>query len=120
MSEIITDFIQTKRGYCHYEIEQGKNPIIWNLYVHSQYRKQGHARELLQYCIDQIRKTGYTGEIDIEPDPRDGTISYEKLCEFYVSLGLRLIFRDELQDMKSEDLPGWERGCGGDCAGCLT
>jgi GNAT superfamily N-acetyltransferase len=94
MSEINTDFIQTKCGYCHFEIEEGKHPIIWNLYIHPQYRKQGHAKKLLQYVIKEIRDTGYIGEIDIEPDPREDSISYENLCKFYTDLGLNLIFRD--------------------------
>jgi len=90
MSEINSDFIQTKYGYCYFEIEQGKNPIIWNLYVHPQYRRQGHAKKIIQYVIDEIRQTGYSGEIDVEPDPRDNSISYENLCEFYTKMGLHL------------------------------
>jgi GNAT superfamily N-acetyltransferase len=120
MTEINTDFIQTKYGYCYFEIEAGKNPIIWNLYIHPQYRKQGYAKKTLQYVVNEIRQTGYGGDIDIEPDPRDDSISYENLCAFYLSLGLRLVCRDSdnnMQSLKTEDLPAWERGCGG-CAEC--
>ncbi len=117
MSEVNTDFIQTKYGYCYFETEQGKHPIIWNLYIHTQYRKQGHARKILQYAINEIRQAGFENEIDIEADPRDESISFEKLVEFYKSLGLNVTNEFEGQEMKPEDLPERERGCGG-CVEC--
>lgn len=93
--EIIEDFIQTRYGYCFYEVEQGRNAIIFNLYVHHQYRRHGHARELLQYCINQIRKSGHDGKIDIEVAPREESISCENLARFYESMGLNVLWRDE-------------------------
>lgn len=89
--ERIEDFIHRRYGYCYFEIEYGKRPIIFNLYVHPEYRRQGYARKLLQYVIDEIRQTGYIGEIDIEAVPREQSISKEKLESFYKNMGLAII-----------------------------
>jgi len=51
MDVINDDFIHNKFGYCYYEIEPGKNPIIFNLYVHPEYRRKGHAKQILEYVI---------------------------------------------------------------------
>ena len=85
------DFIHNKYGYCYYNIEPGKNPIIFNLYVHPQYRRKGHAKKLLRYVINEIRQTGYKDEIDIEVSPRENSISVEKLALFYKSMDLNII-----------------------------
>ena len=110
-NEIGEDFIHRKYGYCYFEIEHGKKPIIFNLYVHPEYRRQGYARKLLQYVISEIRQTGYIGDIDIEVSPRENSISKEKLESFYVSMGLTVInpggqdvddaLRIELEEWKS-------------------
>ena len=81
--EINDDFIHNKYGYCYYEIEPGKNPIIFNLFVNPQYRRRGHAKWLLQYVINEIRKTGYNGEIGIEASPRENAIEKDKLSNFH-------------------------------------
>ena len=88
--EINDDFIHNKFGYCYYEIESGKHPIIFNLFVNPQYRRQGHAKWLLHYVINEIRQTGYKGEIDIEAAPRENSIDREKLVIFYASMGLNV------------------------------
>jgi GNAT superfamily N-acetyltransferase len=93
--EINDDFIHNKYGYCYYEIEPGKNPIVFNLYVHPQYRKQGHAKKILQYVINEIRQAGYLGQIDIEAAPRENSIEYEKLASFYENMGLHLMERSK-------------------------
>ena len=85
------NFIQNKFGYCFYKIEHGETPIIYNLYVHVQYRRRGNAKKLLEYVINEIRKSGYKGEIAIEADPRDTALSCEKLSLFYTNLGLKVI-----------------------------
>jgi GNAT superfamily N-acetyltransferase len=89
--EINDDFIHTKYGYCYFELEEGKCPIIFNLYVHPEYRRKGHARKLLQYVINEIMQTGYKGEIDIEAAPRENSIDRENLSCFYSALGLTVI-----------------------------
>jgi len=84
------DFIQNKYGYCFYEIEPGENPIIYNLYVHPQYRRRGNAKKLLQYVISEIRQDGYDGDILIKVAPRENSISSEELSLFYINMGLKI------------------------------
>ena len=89
--EINTNFIHNKFGYCYYEIEEGKNPIVFNLFVHPEYRRRGHGKWLLDYVINEIRKTGYQGEINIEASPREESIGLDRLTSFYQELGLNVI-----------------------------
>ena len=91
ISETNEDFIHTKFGYCYFEMEFGKNPIVFNLYVHPEYRKTGQAKKLLQYVINEIRQTGYSGVIDIEATPREQSIDREKLSDFYSGMGLHVL-----------------------------
>lgn len=88
LDEINTDFIHTKHGYCYFEMEPGKFPIVFNLFIHPEYRKQGHAKKLLEYVINEIRQSGYMGEINIEAAPRQDSISFHNLAVFYMSMGL--------------------------------
>ena len=91
MDVINDDFIHNKFGYCYYEIEPGKNPIIFNLYVHPEYRRKGHAKQILEYVIGQIRATGYRGMIDIEAIPREQSIDRQSLSNFYTLIGLNVL-----------------------------
>jgi hypothetical protein len=91
MDVINDDFIHNKFGYCYYEIEPGKNPIIFNLYVHPEYRRKGHAKQILEYVIGQIRATGYRGVIDIEAIPREQSIDRQSLSNFYTLIGLNVL-----------------------------
>jgi GNAT superfamily N-acetyltransferase len=92
------NFYHDKYGYCYYEVVPGKNPIIYNLYVEPQYRRQGHSKRLLRIVINKFKQSGYTGEIEIEASPREGSISREKLVSFYVGMGLKVI--DSKQEAK--------------------
>ena len=83
------NFIQNKFGYCFYSL--GSFPLIYNLYVHPQYRRHGHSRELLELVISAIRKNGYNGEIRIEAKPREESIGLKELVEYYHSMGLAVI-----------------------------
>ncbi len=85
------NFIHNKYGYCYYEIDPVKNPIIYNLFVHPPYRRNGHARKLLQYVINEIKQTGHKGEIVIQASPKDNSIDIEKLANFYTSMGLKIL-----------------------------
>ncbi len=85
------NFFHDKYGYCYYSIEPGKNPVIFNLYIEPEYRGQGHARKHLQFVINEIRKTGYQGRIEIQAAPRENSIDLEKLVSFYKRLGLEII-----------------------------
>lgn len=91
MKELQDDenFIHNKFGYCYYSLEP--TPIIYNLYVEPEYRKQGHSKKLLQYVIDAIRETGWSGEITIEAKPQEESICLEKLIKYYESIGLKVI-----------------------------
>ena len=80
------NFIQTKHGYCFYAL--GSSPIIYNLYVHPQYRRHGYSKVLLGFVIGEIRKSGYKGEIHIQAQPREGSIGLEELTRYYKSMGL--------------------------------
>jgi len=82
------NFIQNKFGYCFYSLSEH---LIYNLYVHPQYRQQGHSKILLQYAINEIRRNGYTGEIFIEATPRENSISLDQLTTYYKKMGLTLI-----------------------------
>jgi len=84
-----------KYGYCCFEIEQGENPIIFNLYIYPSYRRQGYGRKILQRIINDIRKTGYAGEIDIVASPLEDSISREKLISFYSTMGLNILNKEE-------------------------
>ena len=102
MSEMEENFIHNRYGYCYFEVEEGKVPIIFNLYVHPEYRRTGKAKELLSYVICKIRSLGYTGDIDIESLPREQSISSESLSEFYRSLGLHVIECSPVNELSAE------------------
>lgn len=85
------NFFHDKYGYCYYSIEPGKKPVIFNLYIEPEYRRKGHARKHLQFVINEIRKAGYQGGIEIEAIPRENSINLEKLVSFYKSLELEII-----------------------------
>jgi hypothetical protein len=102
MGEMEENFIHTKYGYCYYEVEAGRAPIIFNLYVHPEYRRTGQARKLIAYVINQIRSLGYTGKIDIEALPREQSISREDLANFYEGLGLHVVDNSPVNELASE------------------
>jgi GNAT superfamily N-acetyltransferase len=85
------NFFHDKHGYCYYSIEPDKKPIIFNLYIEPEYRRKGYARKHLQFVINEIRKTGYEGPIEIEAAPRENSIETERLVSFYKSVGLEIV-----------------------------
>ena len=80
------NFIQTKFGYCFYTLDS--NPLIYNLYVHPQYRCCGHSNTLLRLAIGRIRANRYKGDIRIQVEPRENSIGLEDLTKYYKSMGL--------------------------------
>lgn len=86
------NFIHNKYGYCYFSIE-GDAAFIYNLYVEPEHRRKGHAEHLIQMVIGEIRKAGYSGEIQIEACPRDGSIDVENLVAFYRRMGLNIYER---------------------------
>lgn len=89
------NFIHNKFGWCYYAMAPGENPIIYNLYVHKEYRRQGHGKWLLQYVIREIRQSGCEVEIMIEARPKENSIDREKLILFYTKMGLTIINSEE-------------------------
>ena len=87
------DFIQNRFGYCFYEIKDG-SALIYNLFVHPEFRRQGKAKRLLQLVINEIRESRYTGPIKIEAEQRAG-IDLRRLTEFYKRMGLEQEQTDE-------------------------
>lgn len=85
------NFIHNKYGYCYYSIDSNNIAIIFNLYVEPNYRRKGHAKNLLQLAIGEIMKTGYSKEIQIEALPRENSIDIKDLIAFYKRMGLKTI-----------------------------
>jgi predicted GNAT family acetyltransferase len=92
--------VKSKIGYCKYIIEPNKYfvgygnkelAVIWHLYIYPEYRKQGKAKEILKYIIDKIRNTGYKGDIGIQANPQENSISQRELEKFYKNLGLKIL-----------------------------
>jgi len=85
------NFIHDKYGYCYYVIEKNKKPLIFNLFTEQKYRKRGYAKKHLLYVINEIRETGYKGDIEIEVNPKESSIDFESLKLFYIKMGLTII-----------------------------
>jgi ribosomal protein S18 acetylase RimI-like enzyme len=85
------NFIHNKYGYCYYAIESSDTAIIFNLYIEPEYRRKGHATHLIQLVIKEIRKAGYIKGIQIEAQPREGSINIENLVAFYKKMGLKIL-----------------------------
>lgn len=79
------NFIQNKFGYCFYTLDS--QPLIYNLYVHPEYRHQGHSRELLELVISEVQRSGYEGKIRIQAKPRENSIQLATLIRYYKSMG---------------------------------
>lgn len=89
------NFIHTKFGYCYYEFNSDRSVcLIFNLHVEKEYRRKGHAKHLLELTINEIRNyENYSGELYIEADPEENSISKQNLVRFYKKTGLILIDR---------------------------
>ncbi len=81
-------FILTEYGYCCYCFPDNKNALIFNLYIYKEFRRLGHAKEIIEKCITTIREKGYEKEISIEAAPTENSISVEDLVVFYKNMGL--------------------------------
>ena len=83
------NFIHDKYGYCYYDLKD--KPFIFGLFVEPEHRRKGNARKYLQYVINEIRASGYKGEIEIEAKPEAEDIIRDRLVLFYESMGLKVI-----------------------------
>lgn len=81
--------LQNEFGYCSYEFEEDY-VNIFSLYIYPEYRRQGHATQLLKTAIKEIREQGWDDEIQIVALPSEDSISKEQLSDFYESLGLKV------------------------------
>ena len=82
------NFINTQYGYCYYDL---KDYFIYNLYIHKKYRHRGYAKRLIGYAINEIRQTGYIGDIGIQVKPRENSISKADLINFYERMELKIM-----------------------------
>lgn len=96
------NFIHDKHGYCYYSLEPNKIPWIYNLYVEPQYRREGHARRLLNYVINVIHGTGYTGVIHVQAKPQEHSIELDALVRFYTDMGLSVTTLDPDEHLVKE------------------
>ena len=83
--------INNQYGHCYYCVCDNKCSMIYNLYVEKEYRRQGHAKELLKQAINKIRELGYIKEIKIVAEPEENSIDQESLIKLYKSIGLKVI-----------------------------
>lgn len=81
-------FVKNEYGYCCYYIIKDGKALIFNLYIEKEYRRKGHAEKILKKVIKKIRDSGYTKDIHIQAEPKDGSISKEDLVNFYKKLEL--------------------------------
>lgn len=82
------------RSFCFYTFDNGgARAVIYNLYVYPEFRRRGSATKLLTRAIEEIRNTGYAGEIVIEAIPRENSISKEDLVAFYEKMSLTVLNR---------------------------
>lgn len=88
------DFVHNRYGYCYFEISEN-DALIYNLYVEPEYRGKGHAKNLLMWVLNEIRKRDYYGVVKIECKPSEPDINKERLTKFYENLGLKVISREE-------------------------
>lgn len=82
-------FIRNNFGYCFYSSKP--IPLIYNLYVNPEYRRLGHGRHLVELAVAELRRLGVSEHIHVQVDPREDSISKEKLTEFYKSMILQIL-----------------------------
>ena len=80
--------IKNKFGYCKFAFE--KDFVhIYDLYIYPKYRYKGRGRKILKATINEIRKT-YHGTIQIVANPKEKSVSKDKLIKFYESMNLKV------------------------------
>ena len=84
-------FILNEYGYCCYSMKSDCDALIFNLHIYKEFRRLGHAREIIKKCITEIRENGYEKEIRIEAEPMENSISVGDLVCFYRKMGLVVI-----------------------------
>ena len=81
--------INNEYGHCCYCL-CNSCAMLHDLYIEKEYRRKGHAKELVQKAIEEIRAEGYKDDIKIVANPQEDIV-VEKLIEFYKKMGLKVI-----------------------------
>ena len=82
--------IENEFGHCSYCIcEDVNHSMIFNLHVFKEHRRQGHGSAMIKQYIEEIRATGYKGDIEVVADSDDG-IDRDVLVKLYESFGLKI------------------------------
>lgn len=89
--EIFQNVIEDDFGYCCFLFDEKGQAIVYNLYVYAEYRRQGKAKYILQKVINEIKVSGYNGQILIEAKPREDSVDIENLIAFYKTMGLKVL-----------------------------
>lgn len=86
------DILSNDYGHCHYCVCANEDcSMIYNLFVEEKHRRKGYAKSFVIQAIDEIRKTGYLGDIKIVAEPESESISKEELIKFYEKMSLKVI-----------------------------
>lgn len=81
--------ISNKYGHCCYCL-CNNCAMIHDLYIKKEHRRKGHAKNLVQKTIEEIRAEQYKEDIKIVANPLED-ISKEELVSFYKKMGLKVI-----------------------------
>lgn len=86
------NIISNEYGHCHYCVCKEENcSMIYNLFVEEEHRRNGKGKEFTKRAINNIRATGYKGDIKIVAEPEENSISKEDLVKFYEKMGLTVV-----------------------------
>lgn len=85
--DIYTDEAYDEEGN---EIEGETYAKIDNLFVNPEFRGQGKAKEFIELALVEIKKAGF-GNAKIVPEPKEKDVDFERLAEFYESMGLEVV-----------------------------
>lgn len=92
--------INNEYGHCYYCTCDNKCAMIYNLYIIKEHRRKGHAKELVQKAIDEIRATGYKQDIKIVAEPEGESITKKDLVKFYNKMNLKVVDSKEVEHIK--------------------
>lgn len=110
MNTPMMNFIHTPYGYCYYDLDKpvsdGGTYLIFGLFVYPEYRRNGHSKRMLQFLIDEIRGTGYSGPIYVKAKPEGNSINVDTLSMYYRKMGLTVSKEAEAALRREQDEKG--------------
>ncbi|MEG0133846.1 MAG: GNAT family N-acetyltransferase [Clostridium sp.] len=84
--------VSNEYGHCYYCVCDDKDcAMLYNLYIKEEHRRKGHAKELVQKAIDELRTTGYKQDIKIVAEPEEKSLTKKDLVEFYKRMNLKVV-----------------------------